>query len=219
MRAGRRIGWGSAWERRLHSADAVNAREGQRGFTLLEGMIVVGIIAVVAAMAVSSVQRTRGRLDAERAVVRLRGMIAKAQTLATVAGARLGTPAVTNGTCTGTPGFIEIQVLDATRVEVPVGMVPTTLADGRTTLSAECEIFDLNVQTGGRAQITTPPTTFQFTANGRLAGVPPNTWVTLLAVGTADPSRPYGFSVLPSGVMCSASVLSPPAATPCNEDL
>lgn len=200
----------------------MDVRARRRGFTLLEAMIVVAIIAIVATVAVSSVQRTRGRLNAERAVVRLRGMVAKAQMLATVAGARLGTPAVFNGTCGGTNGLLEVRVLDAARVEVPVALVPVTLADGRTTLRAECEIFDLNVATDNQAQFSSPPVAFGFSSNGRLGTVtpaPPNAWVTVLAVGTADPSRPYGFSVLSSGVMCSAAGTSPPAPTPCNEDL
>jgi prepilin-type N-terminal cleavage/methylation domain-containing protein len=198
----------------------VSKRSARRGFTLLEAMVVVAIIAVLATIAVSSIQRTRGRLNAERAVVHLRGMIAKAQTLALVAGARIGTPALTNGgSCGGTNNFIEVRVIDAAQVEVPVALVPATLPDGRTTLTVECEIFDLDVRTDGTAQITTPPGTFQFTSNGRLAGLPGGGWITILAVGTVDPSRPYGFSVLPSGVMCSSSELSPPAATPCNEDV
>jgi prepilin-type N-terminal cleavage/methylation domain-containing protein len=217
------------------------------GFTLIEMMIAVAITAILVVLAVLSVQRTRNRLDAERATVELRGLIAQAQRLASVAGSRAGThrlvagPSCGNAVCVygppaapgcpaplkpnapvvSTQGHIPtIAILNATQIEIPTGLQAITVGpNAEPALQMDCETFDFTAETGGDVAITVPAAaeTYTVAPNGRLFG--PNPTMHIQVTGTANPMRPYGFRVLSSGVICSSALPMPPALQLCDEDV
>ncbi len=193
----------------------------------------VAISAILVALGVFAVQRTRTRLNAERATVELRGLVAGAQRLASVASSRVGTDRLVAGpTCPNavpavilppppTPGHLPtIAVISPTQVEVPAGLTPIVLPSGDAALQIDCEVFDFTTETNGQVNLTIPAAGTQFTLapNGRIFGPTPTAHFQI--TGIANPAKPYGFRVLSSGVICSSAV--PPVAPNndlCDEDV
>lgn len=190
-------------------------------------MVAVAIVGILSAVAISSLQQTRGRLNAERATVRLRGMIADAQSLAAAAGTRIGTANLVIGpTCGSAPGNIEVRFLSPTQIEVPVALTPLPPNGfGRIDAQVDCQVFDLAIETDGAVTVNSTSPTMRIFPNGRIqVQVGPNFQngqLHMLFTGVADPTRPYGFTILPSGVMCQSSEPIPmaPGVSPCNENV
>lgn len=199
----------------------VGGRRNRRGFTLVELVVVVGIIAILLSVAGYQVTRSRRRVTLERAVVDLQGRLAEAQSLAAVAGSRLGPHLnaprlVYAGNCpvaAGQAGPDHPQLwisFNGNTAEIPTQITYDPATDE---LTAQCETFDVAAVTQAAGAFNEPaaPVTFAFSPSGRLIGAPS----VYVEVGSATDNKTYGMRILPSGIMCPASTLGGPL---CDED-
>jgi prepilin-type N-terminal cleavage/methylation domain-containing protein len=193
----------------------VARKEGTGGFTLLEVMIVVAVVAMLVALATFSVTRRQDRATVERTLVELQGRLERAQVLASVAGSRLGTARLAYGDgCTpAADGQLWVR-LDGAVVEVPSQLDFDPDTD---TVTLRCEAFNIAVFSRASAAVAAPaaPTTFSFTPSGRMVNqtVPDNPVFLQLR---APDQKTYGLRILPSGVFCRASLAGGPL---CDEEV
>jgi prepilin-type N-terminal cleavage/methylation domain-containing protein len=194
----------------------------QRGFTLLEMMIVVGMIAVIAALAVYQIQKQRERVSIERGIAQMRSALEESRALATVAGSRAGTPRlVQDGSCNWV-GANQMEV----QIDGPSGVInyPSSVAvdpGDPERMIVSCDnwrVADVIYGTGAGSPGTVPTfsspagvVNFAFSPSGRLVAAPGPIFVQLQGVD----SNPPGVRVLASGIMCQAS--DPSGAIPCDE--
>jgi prepilin-type N-terminal cleavage/methylation domain-containing protein len=192
----------------------------RRGFTLLEAMIVVAILAIGLAIAAFSIQSSRESVSLERATAQARSAIEDARSLASIVGARAGTgrlvPGAGCGYWTMNPPQVELLITPgAGTIDYPARIVGVDAA-GNMTL--ECQQWRLaNVaQPGSNPTFVAPlaNTSFAFTSSGRMIG--PGAPI---LVRITSPTQPTinGFRILNSGVICQSSAPAPPAGFECDE--
>ena len=188
------------------------------GFTLVEVMIVIGIIAVLISLAFSTVERRRAAVGIDQAAKDLMARIVEARGLASIAGARIGTARLVSA-CASNPGAPEIRVwIDPAQnaYEVPKAVRMDNATDQ---MRVECQRYDLGPLTRGDGRLVAPagaPMEFTFAATGRVQVVAaPNPQNLFVQVAHRTEPMRSGFRVLPSGVLCSAS---DPARFGCDED-
>ncbi|MEL7367796.1 MAG: prepilin-type N-terminal cleavage/methylation domain-containing protein [Myxococcota bacterium] len=188
----------------------------QAGFTLLEMLIVVAIIAVVISIVSLSLVRTDQRMTIEMANVRIKGLLEQARSLAAVAGSRVGTNRMSYGpTCTdetaASPGdFAQWQLW--VRYNNGQLEVPSSVTIQGDSLQVGCETYDIAAETNNLGQFTFPlgPVDVAFMPSGRaIIRGQPGPFAYFQVVNPAD-GLLYGTRVLPSGVVCTASVLAGP---------
>lgn len=185
-------------------------RRPARGFTLLELMVVVGIVALLLGVGAYTLGQARRRVSLERASFDLAGRIQRAQALAAVAGSRLGVlPGAQRfaygATCTPDPEQqLWIRVQPGSRIEVPAQLVYDNATD---VMTVDCEVFDLPVLADGTLASPAAGVVFGFTPAGHLVfpGVAPAPVFFQVSDNTGD-SKTHGFRVLNSGIICPASV-------------
>lgn len=182
-------------------------------------MVVVGIIAVLLGVAAYNITRSRRRIGLERAVSELEWRVSRAQSLAAVAGSRLGPPrtgtmrVVYGANCTNDPqGQLWVRYLGSNTFEIPEAVNYNAATDQ---ITVSCEVYDVTGRTPN-ATVAAPaaPQTFAFAPSGRLlAPAGPVAPVFLQLADNTGDSKTFGFRILPSGIMCPASV-----ATACDEE-
>ncbi len=187
-----------------------------RGFTLIELVVVVGLLAIILGVGAYNLTRNRERASVQQSLQQLQGRIERVQSLAAVAGSRLGTARVDyDASCTngGADTQLWVRFLTATTVELP-SQIEYDAATDR--LLVSCEVLDLAAESGGTATMLAPApaTVLAFSAAGRLinAAAPGNAVFVQLR---APDQRTYGFRILTSGVFCKASLAAGPA---CDEE-
>ncbi len=180
----------------------------RQGFTLIEVMVTVAIVAIASAMAIFMVTRNRERASLDRAMVELRNRIQRTQSLAMVAGSRLGTARLAfNASCAGVPpgNFLWIQVTSPTTVQIPFQIRYDNAAD---ILRVDCAVFDVTAESGGNGVLDAAAvgTVFSFTGSGRVILPGGGTGPVFIAGQINGGNQRYGFRFLPSGVSCAATV-------------
>ncbi len=180
------------------------------GFTLLELMIVVSIIAVAAGLASLDINRTKQRRTARQALLDLRAATERARTFAVQAGSRLGTPRVVAGVVPAGCGALEPMGIWVMRTGdntycVPEGL--TSAADG--TLTVDYALLRLGAderEYAGRVDLAPAGVEgFGFTSSGRLRSRPAGQAQVHLRMVSDTDSYATGFRVLASGVVCDAA--------------
>jgi prepilin-type N-terminal cleavage/methylation domain-containing protein len=217
----------------------------RRGFTLIEMVMVVAIIGVATALAFNNITREKERASVEDTVRDLRARIEHVRTLATQLGPRVGNPQpgdswtyngcgpaalVAGGPGLG-PGGLWVS-LSGTSWFAPDSVTLTaggagTNTTGMTQISVTCVSGDLQQKAartspsvGNYTVIAAPPVLFGFTSSGRL----------MSALGTPFPApiqaiwrqqtdaHPYGFAILPSGILCTSDAVVAAGNNPCMGD-
>src|SRR5262245_2026306 len=177
----------------------------RRGFTLLEVVTVLGVITICTSIAVFMMTRNREVITVERASALLRARVERAQSLASVAGSRMGTTRlITPAPCPAGPGtYLWVEVNPgAGTATIPSGV---TYNPGTDTMTVTCEVVTIAQETNNLGQIDSVAVTFAFSSEGRviLPNAPSGSvFISLRQVGA---HRRFGFRVLPSGVICAAS--------------
>ena len=193
----------------------------QSGFTLIELVVVVAIVAILGGVATYQVTRSRRRVTLERALYELQARIEQAQSLAAVAGSRLGTTRsgvdriVYDGSCTADANPQMWVRFNGNQVEVPARLAYDDATDIMTVF---CEVFDIAVVTDTNGVFVAPaaPLTFGFAPSGRtFTALGPSAPIFVQVGSPADP-KTYGLRILPSGVICPASTAAGPM---CDEEL
>lgn len=196
-----------------------HAQRRKSGFTLLEMMIVVGIIAILASIAFFAVSRSQDKTKVDRASHDLQARVAYARSLAENIGPRLGTTAFNN--CgTGRPNLEVTFDPGAQTYTVPVAVDYDPNTD---LMTSGCETFDIANETRNQGQMVTgtgAPFTIAFTGLGRVdfasstPGLRPEDLLVRVERPT-DTQHGYGFRILPSGIICRADQVGTVA---CHED-
>lgn len=185
-------------------------RRPARGFTLLELMVVVGIVALLLGIGAYTLGQARRRVSLERASFDLAGQIQRAQALAAVAGSRLGVvPGAQRfaygATCTPDPEQqLWIRVQAGNRVELPTQLTYNNATD---VITVDCVVFDIGALANGTLNSPLAGTVFAFTPSGHLiaqAGAVPVP-VFFQVSDTEGDSKTHGFRVLNSGIICPSS--------------
>lgn len=191
------------------------------GFSLIELVIVLAIVALLASVGFSRMTGSRARASMENAVIELRGAVERTRALAGIAGSRLSTPRLVPGPgCTddalvrGQPQlWIRVNAAAGT-VEVPANLAYDPATDLLTMSCATLRLPDLSANT---ARFATTSTDFAFSATGRVILPDEVDSIQGVFVGlhaTGPSGQRAGFRVLNSGVTCRAST----AAAPCDRD-
>jgi type II secretion system protein H len=187
----------------------------QKGFTLIEVVVVVAIVAIVVAIATYSIWRSQERVSVERATAQIRSALETARSMSAVAGSRIGTARMTmDGSCTfagQNQPWIDIDVAAGT-INFPANAVVD--GGGADVLSLQCDTWRISdpnrsdtvhAATNAIFQAATGPTQFAFGSSGKVilpGGGSGQVWVALQSPRDAPP----GLLVLASGIMCQSPV-------------
>jgi prepilin-type N-terminal cleavage/methylation domain-containing protein len=190
------------------------------GFTLIEVMIVVAIIGTLASLAVWNLTQRRQTSTVEAQASDLQAAILRAQSLAAVAGSRIGDPArliSDPATCPGVPGGGIWVVIAPPNYIAPAQVAYNAAVDVMTVFCSVNNFSVLTNNVGVISAVTTSP--FGFTSAGRLTvpfGAPPPS-VFIQTQVAAQPTSRFGFRILASGVICTSANNN--LAAPCDEAL
>ena len=189
----------------------------QQGFTLVELVVVVAIVAIFASIATLSIIRGRQRINLERTNLAVKGILEKARTLSAVAGSRLGTARLLyDGSCaraSAVAGGNALQRQLWVSFNGDTIEAPNQLAPNADTLTVTCRTYDITVMSNNLAGISFPAAagSLAFASSGRLIlqGIPgPMAYFQVQA--PTDSTKTHGLRILPSGVLCDASLQAPP---------
>lgn len=208
-------------------------RSRRLGYTLMEVVVVVALIGVMAAIAVSNISRQRQTRSVETQIAYIHDRIQRAQALASVAGSRLGTVRLVYGPGCTPPGGVAnpdgtnplnqlwIRVAPP-NIEVPVALVPVG-----PNLRVDCQTYAINLDPENGSPINAAfvgaslvnAAQFAFTSSGRLIfpAAPAQPYVYLQAAIPPALTPRFGLKFLASGVACRTSVDNP--AAPCTEEI
>jgi prepilin-type N-terminal cleavage/methylation domain-containing protein len=197
-------------------------RRGAHGFTLLELMVVVGVVATVVALATFTLQRSRERAGLERSTMDLRARVERVRALAAVAGSRLGTPRLQlDATCPPGPDgdLTRLWVTldpDAGTVVFPAQLRADPGADRLDVTCTAWQNFGLGYgrQNAGRFWAPDDPVQFTFSATGRLLTSDGEPDLLVVIENERREFERSGIRILPSGVVCAAT----DPDVPCEED-
>jgi prepilin-type N-terminal cleavage/methylation domain-containing protein len=199
---------------------ATPAMRTHRGFTLLELIVVVGIVAMVMMMVVPSFYRARetGRVEATTRI--LRGKVEHVRSLAGQAGPHIGDPNAAIGWVYGpgcvspVGGYLWVQIDNAGNYSVPTTIDYRT-SPGKVIVGCETGSFTTLLTSNGPGLANPPtfttavgsPIVFSFSNTGRVLGpgLTPPANLFFQALSPSD-QRKFGFRILPSGVLCNASI-------------
>ncbi len=177
---------------------------GKFGFTLIEMMIVVAIIAIGASIALFSIQRSHERVSVERATAQIRSAIESARSIAAMAGSRAGTDRMVEDAAApcGWPANDLAVTVDPGAGTV---VYPSAYSFDGTTLTISCTTWTLaNVVASGSNAVFVAPaaaTSFAFSPTGHLLTPAP----VFIQIGVPNMPPAPGVRVLKSGVMCQSS--------------
>ena len=176
----------------------------------------VAVVALVLSLAVFQLNRSRTRVTVERATMELQALASRAQSLAAVAGSRVGTARTVLGAgCTPDPNpQLWVRVRAGNVVEFPNAI---TYDPGTDLLTVTCDTWDRGARTNGAGNLAIPPApaAFAFSPSGRLLNQTVPGGEVFVRVAAAGDVMTYGFRILRSGVMCKSS---DPADGVCDED-
>ena len=115
------------------------------GFTLLEMVVVVAIIAIVLAIATFNMTRNRDAISVERASAILRSRVERAQALAAVAGPRMGTPRLAfNAPCVAGPApYLWVQIDPAGTAIIPASVTYDQATD---IMTVSCDVWSIALE-------------------------------------------------------------------------
>ena len=194
----------------------VARRTTSRGFTLVELLITVGVIAILLSVTAYSLLRSQRRINVDRVSVRVRGLLEQARALAAIGGSRVGSNRIEyDASCTDEstasaddPTQWQLWVrFDGNVIEAPNRLEDT----GDDTVRVVCETFNVEDASNEQVAIVAPVAgDIAFTPSGRtlLRGFPG----THAFIQFEDPNaaKRFGIRVMRSGVMCDASIAAGP---------
>jgi prepilin-type N-terminal cleavage/methylation domain-containing protein len=207
-----------------------------RGFTLMELMVVVAIVAMVMMMTIPSFNRARDSGRVETAVKILRGKVEHVRVLASEVGPHIGDPNAaaacppspacwnySNCAVGPPPGYLWVRIDNAGNYWVPNAITVNQTTGAVTVLCEQGninQIMSLTTQAPPQLNYLYPTATldFSFAGTGRVVYNPPTAAPTDLFFQLQNQSdnRRYGFRVFPSGVFCNASIGTNP--TQCDSE-
>lgn len=182
-----------------------------RGFTLLELLTVVSIIAVSAGLVSLNITRTKQRRTARQGVLDLRAATERARTLSLQAGSRLGTPLVAVGNAPGACGIADPTRIWIVNTQANSFCVPVAVranpggAPGAILVDYETLVLGAGEpEYQATLQLVPGIATFGFSASGRFTSQPAGSTTLFAGLNNNGDNYITGFRVLPSGVVCDA---------------
>lgn len=183
-------------------------RAARRGFTIIELVVVIGIVGILAGLAYAAIIRQQDRTKVERAARDFQARIAYARALAESAGPLLGTPRFQH--CgVAADNLLTVTVTPPSTYTVPVALRYDSATD---TMTTDCQTFDIVTESQNQGLITAPAGTFTvaFTSLGRVDLANSSGSANLMArvqkTAVGDAIQGYGFRILPSGTICKADL-------------
>lgn len=182
----------------------------RKGFTLIELMVVLVILAIGAGLTLSMLSRSRSRQETSRALIDVAAVIRHARSVARIAGARVGTSQITfDGACLGSDPTLNV------RIDPGAGTVtyPAQAQRTATGINILCDTWRIPFTEAVPITMVAPTsvTDVSFTSVGRLVGGP-------IAVQFREPQTGLtrGILVMSSGLICESSF--DVSVAQCNEE-
>jgi prepilin-type N-terminal cleavage/methylation domain-containing protein len=211
-------------------------RTATHGFTLIELVLVVAIIAIAAGIVTVGITRTKERQSISQELRLLRAAIERTRSLTVIAGSRVGTARITHNGCdvttdaNGNPQLV-MRIRQTNAYNYPDSVTPDPPNDQ---LIVNCRTTQLGFYASGGTRGEFRATAglgadldLWFSPTGRLLGVmnggapvvPADAYVRLVHTDPNEPP-PAGLRVLPSGIVCNSSNPTPTLARSgvCDED-
>jgi prepilin-type N-terminal cleavage/methylation domain-containing protein len=189
-------------------------RRHRRGFTLVELLLVVSIIALTAALAFNNITVQRERTGIEESLRNIRERVEHVRTLSRRLGPLVGSPGagatwVYNGCVAPVPGYLWVSINPAGPWNIPRDVIITP----PDTVTVNCESGTIqqvtsNAERSTSVRVASAPPLFSFTGTGRVINTglvnPGPLWVALRRASDMAGTLPHGFRVLPSGLLCGS---------------